>query len=123
MDRELWTYFWSKGAKWDWTEEVLSIFRFTAVNKSSIGGSKIIKELGVVYQAYFKESASLPYLLCKFWLPLVRISVQEDPGWIKWFARLGSRGVTMILRMLYPFERVHSLQRDFYHYGVHRQEK
>ncbi len=117
MDRELWTYLWSRNAKWEWAEDVFSVFRFTEVNKSSVGGHKIVNELETIYRAYFKEAVPLPYLLRKWWLPLVRMHQRHHSAWIRRFSRFASRGVSMILLILYPRARVRSLQRDFYHYG------
>lgn len=117
MDRELWSYLWSVNANWEWTEEVFSIFRFTAGNKSSVGGHKVVNELEAVYRVYFKEAVPLPYLLRQWWLPAVRVRERNRAGWIRLLSRLTSRGITLVLLALYPRARVRALQRDFYHYG------
>ncbi len=123
MDRELWAYLCSRGAKWGWAEEVLSVFRFTGVNKSIVGGHKVVNELDVIYQSYFKETVPLPFLLRKCWLPLVRVNVPPRSGLIRLVFHIASRGITMILLALYPRARVRSLQRDFYHHGRGVQEQ
>ena len=71
MDRELWCYLLSEGARWRWTDEVLSIYRFTGDNKSVVGRQKIINEVDSIYRKYVPESIALPGLLRGLWLPLV----------------------------------------------------
>ena len=117
MDRELWSYLWSLHVRWEWAEDVISVFRFTAANKSSVGGQKIVSELDAVYRAYFKEAVPLPYVLRKWWLPVVRVRVRHRAGWIGLCSRITSHGITLILLTLYPRARVRALQRDFYHFG------
>lgn len=117
MDRELWSYLCSGNAKWEWVEEVFSVFRFTGANKSIVGGEKIVNELDVIYRAYFKEAVPLPYLLRNLWLPLVRANMRRRPGMIRLFSGIASRVITMILLILYPRARVRSLQKDFYQHG------
>lgn len=117
MDRELWTYLWSRKAKWDWVSGAFSVFRFTEDNKSSVGGYKIISEIEEIHRSYFKELVPLPYMLRNFWLPAVRVHSRHRSGLIRFCCRITSRGITMMLLALYPRARVRALQRDFYHYG------
>lgn len=117
MDRELWSYLWSINANWECAEDVISIFRFTAANKSSVGGHRVVTELDIVYRVYFKEAVPLPYVLRHWWLPVVRVRARHDSGWIRILSRITSHGIILILLALYPQARVRALQRDFYHYG------
>ncbi|MEO8614652.1 MAG: glycosyltransferase family 2 protein [Luteolibacter sp.] len=114
MDRELWAYLWSINAKWEWTTDCLSVFRFTGANKSTVGGQRIISELDSVYGAYFDEAVSLPYLLRRFWLPLVVANLESRSSMVRLIVTGISRAVTMILSIWYPRVRVKTLQRDFY---------
>lgn len=117
MDRELWTYFWSRKAKWKWATGSFSVYRFTGVNKSSVGGFKIIHEIDWIYRAYFKEVVPLPYLLRKLWLPAIRTHARYQSGLIRLFFHTTARGISMMLLALYPRASVRALQRDFYHHG------
>ncbi len=118
MDRELWTYLCAQGAKWEWEDRVLSIYRFTGANKSMVGKHKIIAELDTIYREYVKEPVALPMLLRKVWLPLVLTNIRHSSSLIRSISLGASRGVAMVLLVLYPRERVRALQREFYEYSV-----
>lgn len=118
MDRELWTYLCSRGAKWEWDDRVLSTYRFTGANKSMVGRHKIIAELDTIYREYVREPVALPMLLRKVWLPLVLTNVRHSSSFIRSVSLAASRGVAMVLLALYPQERVRALQREFYEYSV-----
>ena len=118
MDRELWTYFCSRHAKWEWEESVLSTYRFTGANKSMVGKQKIIAELDTIYQEYVSEPVALPGLLRKFWLPLVLANVRHPSSLVRSLSLTASRAVAMVLLAIYPRERVRALQREFYEYSI-----
>lgn len=118
MDRELWTYLCSRNAKWEWEDEVLSVYRFTGANKSMVGKQKIIAELDTIYREYVSEPVALPGLLRKIWLPLVLANVRHPSALVRLVSLTASRGVAMLLLALYPRERVRALQREFYEYSV-----
>ena len=118
MDRELWCYLFRRGARWKWTEEVLSHYRFTGDNKSVTGGSKIVGEIARVYVGHRKEPVPLPHLLRKTWLPLVLASGRRGPGIGRLALRGASKAVALLLLSIYPREHVRALQREFYIYSV-----
>lgn len=117
MDRELWTYLWSRGTKWAWPEQCLSIFRFTGLNKSVVGGQKIIDEVETIYRSYFKKSALLPRFIRRLWLPSVEKIDAHQPIWIRLAAKGFSRMTAMILLIIYPQVHVRVMQREFLFYG------
>ena len=118
MDRELWAYFCSRNAKWEWSRETLSVYRFTGANKSMVGRQKIIDELDSIYREYVRERVPLPMLLRKWWLPLVLANMRHPSALIRLISLGASRAIAMILLLLYPRVRVRALQREFYEYSV-----
>lgn len=117
MDRELWCYFFQQGAKWKWTEDVLSHYRFTGENKSVTGGGKIIDEISRIFSSHVRGAGALPDLLRKYWLPAVLRG--EKSGAPARFVMNGfSKSVAAVLLALYPKEHVRALQREFYVYSV-----
>lgn len=118
MDRELWCYLFRRGARWRWTECVLSHYRFTGANKSMTGKNKIIDEIARIYGDHVKESVPLAPLLRKVWLPLVLAGKNARSGLVRSAATACSKGFAACLLALYPKERVRSLQREFYEYSV-----
>jgi glycosyltransferase involved in cell wall biosynthesis len=118
MDRELWCHLLAGGWKWRWTEEVLSVYRFTGENKSVVGRQKIIAEIDRIYRSYVKEAIPLPGVLRRFWLPLVLKSKNGGNALIRGASNLLAKGIAGILLALYPRERVRTLQHEFYVYSV-----
>jgi glycosyltransferase involved in cell wall biosynthesis len=123
MDRELWTYLCSEKAKWEWTDETLSVFRFTGENKSVVGRQQIIDELEVIYRTYVKEKVPLPWLLRKSWLPLIVSHLSHPSSVVRFLALGASRALTLVLRTLYPSFRVKALQSELYHFGFYTAQK
>ena len=117
MDRELWTYLCSRQAKWEWSEQSLSVFRFTGENKSVVGRQQIINELEIIYRSYVKEKVPLPWLLRKCWLPLVVMNMGHSSAAVRFFSLGASRAITMFLLAIYPPFRVKALQSELYHFG------
>jgi glycosyltransferase involved in cell wall biosynthesis len=117
MDRELWAYLCSRDAKWEWTDEALSVFRFTGANKSTTGGLKVIRELEIIYRSYVKETVPLASVLRLIWLPLVFASQTHKRTSIRFFARQASRGTSLLLSLVYPRVRLRSLQKEYYFHG------
>lgn len=118
MDRELWCYLIHSTGNWQWTDAVLSVFRFTADNKSVTGRRRIIDEVGTIYQKYTSEPVSLPMLLRRIWLPLVLASERSGNAVVRVVSRVLSRATAVVLLMFYPTKRVRSLQHEFYVYSV-----
>ena len=118
MDRELWCYFFRRNARWKWTEDTLSHYRYTGANKSTTGKQKIIDEIARIYMEHVPERIPLPPLIRNVWLPLVLASMERKPGFGKVTVRGLSRGVARGLLATYPREHVRALQREFYEYSV-----
>jgi len=118
MDRELWAYLCSRKARWEWEDDVLSVYRFTGANKSVTGREKIIQELDTIYQSYVSEFVPLPNLLRKIWLPLVLCNERHPSPLVRFFSLGASKAFAGILLALYPKERVRALQKEFYVYSV-----
>lgn len=117
MDRELWAYLCSRGAKWAWTDDPLSVFRFTGANKSTTGGLKVIRELETIYRIYVNEAVPLATMLRLFWLPLVFAAQTHKSRVVRFAARQASRAMTLLLSFFYPRVRLRSLQKEFYFHG------
>jgi glycosyltransferase involved in cell wall biosynthesis len=118
MDRELWCYLLSEGVRWRWTEEVLSIYRFTGDNKSVVGRQKIINEVDRIYRKYVPEAIALPGLLRSLWLPLVLNGKRHSNPLVRKLSSTSSRLLAMLLLAIYPKQRVRTLQHEFYVYSV-----
>lgn len=118
MDRELWCYLFRRNARWKWTGDVLSHYRFTGANKSMTGRRRIIDEIARIYSNHVNEAIPLPPLLKRIWLPLVLAARNRKSAWVRKFLRVLSQGVAMVLLSLYPREHVRALQREFYEYSV-----
>lgn len=118
MDRELWCHLVSTGAKWVWTDTVLSIYRFTGENKSVVGRRKIIHEVDRIYRDYVPDKIPLSGILRKVWLPLVLTSQGGGNPLVRLVSKISSKLVAMILLAIYPKDRVRSLQHEFYVYSV-----
>jgi glycosyltransferase involved in cell wall biosynthesis len=118
MDRELWCYLWSRGARWKWCNEVLSVNRFTGANKSVVGKGPILDELDTIYRAYVRERVPLTFWLRHFWLPLVQAHKQSRFLPRRTLSRLLSRSISAGLHAVYSRERVRVLQDEYYMYGM-----
>lgn len=110
MDLELWTYFLSRGVKWQVIDEVLSINPVSGENKTSISGIKGIEEVERVYTTYVKEWIPLTFWHKRFRYPLERFMKRHRGG--LWLYLLGPAWVilTLILAPFYGFERVWALR-------------
>lgn len=118
MDRELWCYFFKRGAQWKWTEKVLSHYRFTGENKSVTGGGKIINEIAIIFSEHEKQANLLPKVLKKVWLPLVLAEISKSSAISRTSLRFMSRAVSAALLSVFPREQVRALQNEFYVYSV-----
>lgn len=118
MDRELWCYLQSRGARWKWCIDVLSVYRYTGANKSVVGREKILDELDTIYRAYVRERVPLTFWLRHIWLPLVRAhrDVRFPAG--RALSRVISRGTSALLHAFYSRDRVRVLQEEYYMYGM-----
>ncbi|MCB1131663.1 MAG: glycosyltransferase [Verrucomicrobiae bacterium] len=117
MDRELWCHLFQQGARWKWTEDVLSHYRFTGANKSVVGGSKIIDEISRIFEGHVPDADRLPHLLRRYWLPAV-LKSEKASGPMKPVLRGVSKSVAAWLLARFPKEHVRALQREFYSYSV-----
>ena len=117
MDRELWCYLFQQGARWKWTEEVLSHYRFTGANKSVVGGSRIIDEISRIFTGHVAGADRLPHLLRKYWLPAV-VGSEKASGPMKPLLLGVSKSIAALLLTRFPQEHVRALQREFYSYTV-----
>ena len=117
MDRELWCHLFQQGARWKWTEDVLSHYRFTGANKSVVGGSKIIDEISRIFEGHVPDADRLPHLLRRYWLPAV-LKSEKASGPMKPVFRGVSKSVAACLLARFPKEHVRALQREFYSYSV-----
>lgn len=118
MDRELWCHFFRQGARWKWSGEVLSHYRFTGENKSQTGRGKIIDEIATIYADHVRGHAGLARLLRGCWLPLVMAKLRGRNPLSKAVLRFSSRIVTMALSCVYPRVHIRTLQKEFYCYSV-----
>lgn len=118
MDRELWCYLLSQGARWKWSDEVLSVNRFTGANKSVVGKEKVMDELDTIYRAYVSERVPLTFWLRRLWLPFVRAHKEGRSGFVRACSRFASRGISLSLHTVYSRERVRVLQDEYYMYGI-----
>jgi glycosyltransferase involved in cell wall biosynthesis len=118
MDRELWCYLLSQAENWRWTDEVLSIYRYTGENKSMVGKRKIIEEVDRIYRMYFPEPVPLPAMLRAFWLPYVLKAMRHANPLVRLVALGFSKAVAAVLLAFYPKNRLRSLQHEFYLYSV-----
>lgn len=116
MDRELWCYFFRRGARWKWTEAVLSHYRFTGANKSVVGGTRIIDEISRIFAGHVPGAGRLPEILRKYWLPAVLRSGGGGPSAL--VMRGASKAVAAALLAIYPKHHVRALQREFHIYSV-----
>ena len=118
MDRELWCYLLSMGARWRWIDETLSVYRYTGFNKSTVGKQEIIEELERIYRIYVPEIIPLPVILRRIWLPLVLKKSHHQSQGIKCTYWTLGKVLALILLVVYPWQRVRTLQHEFYRYSV-----
>lgn len=118
MDRELWCHLWSRGAKWKWLPDVISVNRFTGANKSVVGKERIMDELDTIYRAYMKDRVPLTFWLRKMWLPLVRTHKEHRSALVRIGSRVLSRALSLSLHTVYSRDRVRVLQDEYYMYGM-----
>ena len=67
MDTELWNYFQALGARWAFSESVLSRMYMSEDNKTTVGGEAIAEERERIYRAYANDRIPLT-----FWHRLLR---------------------------------------------------
>lgn len=118
MDRELWCYLHERGARWKYLPVSLSINRFTGVNKSLTGKQRIIAEIDTLYRRCTHELIPLSYWLRHVWLPLVRIQKRHPWSFARKTSRLLSSGLSLLLRTVYPIDRLKLLRAEYYGYEM-----
>lgn len=118
MDRELWCYLHQRGAVWQHLPLSLSVNRFTGVNKSVVGKQRIIAEIDDLYRQYVNERVPLTYWLGRVWLPLVKLQKRHPSPALRLGSRVLSSGVSALLRLLYPVERLKLLRAEYYGYEM-----
>lgn len=116
MDRELWCHLVTTGASWRWSNECLSVFRFTADNKSVVGKRRIVDEISRIYGEYVREALPLSRFLVSAWLPLVMASKPPSHHLLRLPAGLIAKMLGGLALLCYPAHRVRALQREFYSY-------
>ena len=118
MDRELWCYLARRGATWKHVPIALSVNRFTGANKSLTGKQRIIAEIDRIYRQYHGERVPLSAWLRHVWLPLVRIQKRNPSPVVRTGSRVLSSGVSLLLRTLYPVDRLKLLRSEYYGYEM-----
>jgi glycosyltransferase involved in cell wall biosynthesis len=78
MDVELWAYFLSIGARWRCIDDVLSVYRFSPINKTSVGGKRAWKERGIICQAYSNDW--LWWLTDRLKWPILKLRLAHASG-------------------------------------------
>jgi hypothetical protein len=73
MDVELWTYFSSIGARWKTILQPLSLAVQTKVNKTTIGGEDITRDMERIYLTYVHERIPLTWWHRRLRYPLERV--------------------------------------------------
>ncbi len=107
MDVELWAYFQSIGATWSVTDEVLSIFHRSATNKTTVGGERIVKELGLIYERYGGDRIPLSYWYLRFRFPMERLNRRLRNKAFEWLLFRPWRVLTtLVLSPFYGMKRV-----------------
>ncbi len=118
MDRELWCYLHQRGAIWKHLPVSLSINRFTGTNKSLTGKRKIIAEIDLLYRHYVRERLPLTAWLRYVWLPLVRVQKRHPSPILRASSQVLSSSVSLLLRTLYPVDRLKLLRAEYYGYEM-----
>jgi glycosyltransferase involved in cell wall biosynthesis len=74
MDFELWNYFKSRNASFQFVSETLSTYQMTGDNKTSVGGSKILRELWQILEEYHPDGREMrvDYERSRFRIDLAR---------------------------------------------------
>ena len=95
MDTELWCYFRSQQARWDFIPDVLARYVQTGRNKQVTGGPRIAREYERVYRMYTHDRIPLTFWYKTLRYPFERL-LRRDRGWL----RRGILGVIQITWML-----------------------
>jgi glycosyltransferase involved in cell wall biosynthesis len=110
MDIELFNYFYACGARWQITDEILSIAPVSGQNKSSVAGVKATYELEKIYQTYAKERIPLTYWHRRLRYPLERfLKLHRNIVWVYLVAPIWV-SVTLILSLFYGFKKTWALR-------------
>jgi hypothetical protein len=116
MDWELWSYFLERKAEWNFTEDVLSVYRATGINKSFVGGGKILREMLGIYRRYCNELVPLTFWFRWFLRPMTkRANVPKRTVVSRGFGRV-ALVVRHILNWFYSSSRIRGLQKAFERY-------
>lgn len=118
MDRELWCHLTSSGARWRWSDDSLSTYRFTGQNKSVVGRCRLIAEIARIYSDHRRQWLPLPTVLRRVWLPLVLAARHPRTGLRKRTAHAASRTVAAATLLCYRRHDVRCLQREFHSHSV-----
>jgi glycosyltransferase involved in cell wall biosynthesis len=110
MDIELFNYFYACGARWQTTDEILSIAPVSGQNKTSVAGLKATYELEKIYQTYSQERIPLTYWHRRLRYPLERFLKQNhNIVWVYLVAPIWV-AVTLVLSLFYGFKRTWALR-------------
>lgn len=126
MDRELWCHLTLHGARWQFTDRSLGLYRYTGCNKSMTGQAEIIREISLIFQSWSPRQRWLPGLLQACWLPAalqasqaVESETTKTPR--QRAARWRSAGASAALLSCFAKRDVRTLQREFFSYAYWNQ--
>ena len=122
MDWELWCRFLKSGARWAFTEKVLSVYRVTGDNKAFSGGNKMLREMEGLYRKYSTGDFSLIYWFRYLWLPLIRRSRRNPHSLPSRVTGFLARILLSVLRRAYRPSRCDELRGQYLDYGIYQEE-
>jgi glycosyltransferase involved in cell wall biosynthesis len=109
MDTELWLYFLSRGARFGFIDDVLSVYQLSETNKTSTGGEKITRELERLYKAYVRERVPLTFWQRYLRHPLERLKRRSPAPVARHLIGPTQRLIERGLGKFYGFTRVHAM--------------
>jgi glycosyltransferase involved in cell wall biosynthesis len=115
MDWDLWLRLWRAGARFQTTDAVLSVYRMTGSNKTSVGGQHRNRELYDLLRQHGCDSAGrlLTELAYRALWPLKRLR-RRSPSWLcRPVSDAARTAVLMALGPLLGFERVRCCTHPF----------
>lgn len=123
MDWELWCRFLKEGAHWAFTDKILGVYRVTGENKTFVGGSKILRELELVYREYSGELIPLTLWFRLLWLPLVKYAQQRAGKIDGQLANFTGKVLYRMARQFYPSSRCEELRMQYRLYGIEQEKE
>ncbi len=115
MDSELYAYLHQKGVRWATTAELLAVQLYTGANKTLVGGSRIAKELELIYRRYAQERIPLVFWHRHLRHPLERWRMRHaDSRLAQWAVRPLQVGLILCLAPFYGLRRVRAMNWHFW---------